>query len=80
MIARQMSRKKFYNHLILSGTKILWVVGYNQMWFYNHLILSGTKIWVTSLWMIDMFYNHLILSGTKIGKRFRYIENSFTIT
>ena len=35
---------EFYNHLILSGTKIpLRVRGFDFL-FYNHLILSGTKI------------------------------------
>ena len=35
---------EFYNHLILSGTKIEKLRGIEHGWFYNHLILSGTKI------------------------------------
>ena len=34
----------FYNHLILSGTKIDRTAQNNYFQFYNHLILSGTKI------------------------------------
>ena len=34
----------FYNHLILSGTKISCTSGISIDMFYNHLILSGTKI------------------------------------
>ena len=34
----------FYNHLILSGTKIGTVLNYIVNEFYNHLILSGTKM------------------------------------
>ena len=37
-------RIQFYNHLILSGTKITALVRPEQCTFYNHLILSGTKI------------------------------------
>ena len=66
----------FYNHLILSGTKIgrVWKAKYLE--FYNHLILSGTKmsnpyfqaivitsesnISVTSFQAIS-FYNHIII-------------------
>ena len=34
----------FYNHLILSGTKICCRIRISNYTFYNHLILSGTKI------------------------------------
>ena len=34
----------FYNHLILSGTKIGCKYFETLSRFYNHLILSGTKI------------------------------------
>ena len=34
----------FYNHLILSGTKIYGFSRRVNSMFYNHLILSGTKI------------------------------------
>ena len=34
----------FYNHLILSGTKIKMFICQIKQQFYNHLILSGTKI------------------------------------
>ena len=34
----------FYNHLILSGTKIQYGAKTGRFRFYNHLILSGTKI------------------------------------
>ena len=59
---------KFYNHLILSGTKIRGQRNHKGHMFYNHLILSGTKI--MGGWFMDvrLFYNHLILSGTKISK------------
>ena len=39
-----MDDRQFYNHLILSGTKIDTVEDKGQWLFYNHLILSGTKI------------------------------------
>ena len=35
---------EFYNHLILSGTKIYSSNSSRSAKFYNHLILSGTKI------------------------------------
>ena len=38
------TKNGFYNHLILSGTKIYSTYKYNNLMFYNHLILSGTKI------------------------------------
>ena len=39
-----MDVRLFYNHLILSGTKIYCEENSTRDWFYNHLILSGTKI------------------------------------
>ena len=56
----------FYNHLILSGTKMLDLKEYHNHKFYNHLILSGTKILEQLREYRIGFYNHLILSGTKI--------------
>ena len=66
----------FYNHLILSGTKITSDAQLRMDLFYNHLILSGTKmsnpyfqaivitsesnISVTSFQAIS-FYNHIII-------------------
>ena len=66
----------FYNHLILSGTKITVQVILFTIRFYNHLILSGTKmsnpyfqaivttsesnISVTSFQAIS-FYNHVVI-------------------
>ena len=35
---------EFYNHLILSGTKMKMLECFEGGEFYNHLILSGTKI------------------------------------
>ena len=35
---------QFYNHLILSGTKICDDTANELIEFYNHLILSGTKM------------------------------------
>ena len=35
---------EFYNHLILSGTKMVAIATQIACMFYNHLILSGTKI------------------------------------
>ena len=69
-------KKLFYNHLILSGTKIVGVFKYSCCMFYNHLILSGTKmsnpyfqaIVITSEFNIPVtsfqaisFYNHIII-------------------
>ena len=66
----------FYNHLILSGTKINSRLKLNNKSFYNHLILSGTKmsnpyfqaIVITSEFNIPVtsfqaisFYNHIII-------------------
>ena len=34
----------FYNHLILSGTKMNFATVRKASGFYNHLILSGTKM------------------------------------
>ena len=56
----------FYNHLILSGTKIAEELLKLNCEFYNHLILSGTKIIIEYVRQLNLFYNHLILSGTKI--------------
>ena len=56
----------FYNHLILSGTKITCNPLFATAVFYNHLILSGTKINESGEWEEKEFYNHLILSGTKM--------------
>ena len=68
--------RQFYNHLILSGTKMLVSVLYSTLLFYNHLILSGTKmsnpyfqaIVITSEFNIPvtsfqaiLFYNHIII-------------------
>ena len=66
----------FYNHLILSGTKIQDYICNVDRLFYNHLILSGTKmsnpylqaivttsesnISVTSFQAIS-FYNHMVI-------------------
>ena len=36
---------EFYNHLILSGTKINVDNTVTTVRFYNHLILSGTKMY-----------------------------------
>ena len=70
----------FYNHLILSGTKMSAVTIWKKLKFYNHLILSGTKMRTfNSIWYYE-FYNHLILSGTKIYSPLAYILQCFTIT
>ena len=70
----------FYNHLILSGTKISKLYILLLLLFYNHLILSGTKILALLFVYKKGFYNHLILSGTKIVNVFTAIVYSFTIT
>ena len=70
----------YWNHLILSGTKIASKYRYKRSKFYNHLILSGTKMLLIVMAMLCLFYNHLILSGTKIiNGSFRSLL-SFTIT
>ena len=71
---------EFYNHLILSGTKIILSYRIHIYEFYNHLILSGTKISRGSESFRDKFYNHLILSGTKINWESMTEVASFTIT
>ena len=76
----QMKYSLFYNHLILSGTKIASQVRKYPSQFYNHLILSGTKISIGSPAYSDMFYNHLILSGTKIYVYYSGTVYGFTIT
>ena len=73
-------QKMFYNHLILSGTKIMLGLIIKVIWFYNHLILSGTKIKRIYFLNDKLFYNHLILSGTKIISLITYLNISFTIT
>ena len=45
----------FYNHLILSGTKMVWTSTEEHPEFYNHLILSGTKIEMTQTLVDDSF-------------------------
>ena len=70
----------FYNHLILSGTKIAIVQCISIEMFYNHLILSGTKITAKLKFSQGRFYNHLILSGTKIAFNEFIFQPSFTIT
>ena len=71
---------QFYNHLILSGTKIVPAGPVNRYPFYNHLILSGTKIAFCVPVSLVEFYNHLILSGTKIEENPYGWKLSFTIT
>ena len=44
MTAFLTTMSEFYNHLILSGTKIRVDKPSPVYLFYNHLILSGTKI------------------------------------
>ena len=44
MLQAVYSIRQFYNHLILSGTKIESSESGSSSEFYNHLILSGTKI------------------------------------
>lgn len=76
MRGRRIRLVQFYNHLILSGTKILVGSTSPVCWFYNHLILSGTKmsnpyfqaIVITSEFNIPVtsfqaisFYNHIII-------------------
>ena len=71
-----MLQHMFYNHLILSGTKITNKEFIDNEKFYNHLILSGTKmsnpyfqaIVITSEFNIPVtsfqaisFYNHIII-------------------
>ena len=73
-------RARFYNHLILSGTKITLQEENQSSWFYNHLILSGTKIQKDIFVMVNLFYNHLILSGTKIEIGSDIVSFCFTIT
>ena len=70
----------FYNHLILSGTKILFAAFLIRLKFYNHLILSGTKILIEYIRQLNLFYNHLILSGTKIKMLPYAVDFRFTIT
>ena len=70
----------FYNHLILSGTKMLQLIPVTYAEFYNHLILSGTKIPLRVRGFDFLFYNHLILSGTKIQDAKTPIKLRFTIT
>ena len=43
-LSRLSQQGEFYNHLILSGTKINVINTALALQFYNHLILSGTKI------------------------------------
>ena len=45
----------FYNHLILSGTKIKMQARKKDKEFYNHLILSGTKIDNISMSLVNGF-------------------------
>ena len=70
----------FYNHLILSGTKIKYLTKIIKKEFYNHLILSGTKIRFSFPVAWAAFYNHLILSGTKIITGAIAVYMCFTIT
>ena len=70
----------FYNHLILSGTKIFCQLHSPMELFYNHLILSGTKIYKHTTYYEYMFYNHLILSGTKMPAADSKSKKCFTIT
>ena len=57
-----MTPRQFYNHLILSGTKILLALAYAMVWFYNHLILSGTKI-IPSVSAIHIMTTRIFLNN-----------------
>ena len=76
MEIKTVAELEFYNHLILSGTKIRLRYNSGDVKFYNHLILSGTKmsnpyfqaIVITSEFNIPVtsfqaisFYNHIII-------------------
>ncbi len=80
MTAFLSTMSEFYNHLILSGTKIAGAYGKPAVGFYNHLILSGTKIRSVKSHFSDEFYNHLILSSTKIYADSGTCISCFTIT
>ena len=55
MTAFLSTMSEFYNHLILSGTKIRSVKSHFSDEFYNHLILSSTKIYADSGTCISCF-------------------------
>ena len=58
--------RKFYDNLILSGTKMQFKGWCDWSMFYDNLILSGTKIHYSKGHRYKWFYDNLILSGTKI--------------
>ena len=59
--------RKFYSHVICSGTKIILGTIFHQRVFYSHVICSGTKILGVQDENASLFYSHVICSGTKIS-------------
>ena len=65
-LARILSKREFYSHVICLGTKIRIRKDFCAIPFYSHVICLGTKIRLTICFRLMQFYSHVICLGTKI--------------